>query len=70
MMRMTRRLLLSFLACMTMGSVSCVTFADTTGGDSLNTGDTSWILASSALVLLMTPGVAFFMGDSLERKMS
>lgn len=26
----------------------------------LNSGDTSWLLVSSALVLLMTPGVAFF----------
>jgi len=26
----------------------------------INQGDTSWLLVSSALVLLMTPGVAFF----------
>jgi len=28
--------------------------------DGLDTGDNSWILTSSALVLLMTPGLAFF----------
>ena len=28
----------------------------------IDSGDTAWILASSALVLLMTPGVAFFYG--------
>jgi Amt family ammonium transporter len=28
----------------------------------LDTGDTAWLLASSALVLLMTPGLAFFYG--------
>ena len=27
----------------------------------LNSGDTAWMLASTALVLLMTPGLAFFM---------
>ncbi len=27
-----------------------------------DTGDTAWMLASSALVLLMTPGLAFFYG--------
>lgn len=27
----------------------------------LNTGDTAWVLASTALVLLMTPGLALFM---------
>mgnify|MGYP001388797469 FL=1 len=30
--------------------------------DGLDTGDNSWILTSSALVLLMTPGLAFFYG--------
>jgi hypothetical protein len=28
----------------------------------INAGDTAWLLASSALVLLMTPGLAFFCG--------
>ncbi|GLZ53863.1 ammonium transporter [Actinomycetospora sp. NBRC 106378] len=28
----------------------------------INTGDTAWVLASSALVMLMTPGLAFFYG--------
>ncbi len=32
----------------------------------LNTGDTAWILAASALVLLMTPGVAFFYGCTVR----
>src|SRR5271170_4242830 len=26
----------------------------------INTGDTAWLLMSAALVLLMTPGIAFF----------
>jgi hypothetical protein len=29
----------------------------------VNTGDTAWILISSALVMLMTPGLALFYDD-------
>jgi len=35
---------------------------------SINSGDTAWLLASSALVLLMTPGLAFFYGGMVRRK--
>jgi len=35
---------------------------------SVNTGDTAWILISTALVLLMTPGLAFFYGGMARRK--
>ena len=31
-------------------------------------GDTAWVLASSALVLLMTPGLAFFYGGMVRAK--
>ena len=34
----------------------------------MDTGDTAWVLACSALVLLMTPGVAFFYGGLVRRK--
>jgi ammonium transporter, Amt family len=34
----------------------------------INSGDTSWMLVSSALVLLMTPGLAFFYGGLVRRK--
>jgi Amt family ammonium transporter len=34
----------------------------------INTGDTAWILISSALVLLMTPGLALFYGGMARRK--
>src|SRR5680860_158000 len=37
-------------------------------GGSMDTGDTAWILASSALVLLMTPGLAFFYGGMVRAK--
>src|SRR5262249_55488845 len=34
----------------------------------INTGDTAWVLMSSALVLLMTPGLAFFYGGMVRSK--
>ena len=34
----------------------------------MNTGDTAWILTSSALVLFMTPGLAFFYGGMVRTK--
>ncbi len=35
---------------------------------SLNSADTVWLLISSALVMLMTPGVALFYGGMVRRK--
>jgi ammonium transporter, Amt family len=34
----------------------------------INSGDTAWVLISSALVMLMTPGLAFFYGGMVRRK--
>ena len=34
----------------------------------MNTGDIAWVLASTALVLLMTPGLAFFYGGMTRAK--
>ncbi len=34
----------------------------------INTGDTAWVLASAALVMLMTPGLALFYGGLVRRK--
>ncbi|OGH58076.1 MAG: ammonia channel protein [Candidatus Lindowbacteria bacterium RIFCSPLOWO2_12_FULL_62_27] len=34
----------------------------------MDTGDTAWVLVSSAMVLLMTPGLAFFYGGLVRRK--
>jgi Amt family ammonium transporter len=35
---------------------------------SINSGDTAWMLVSTALVMLMTPGLAFFYGGLVRRK--
>jgi Amt family ammonium transporter len=34
----------------------------------MNTGDTAWLLVSTALVLLMTPALAFFYGGMVRKK--
>ena len=34
----------------------------------VSAGDTAWVLAASALVLLMTPGLAFFYGGLVRKK--
>jgi len=34
----------------------------------INAGDTGWVLISAALVMLMTPGLAFFYGGMVRRK--
>ncbi|MEA2555148.1 MAG: ammonium transporter, Amt family, partial [Actinomycetota bacterium] len=34
----------------------------------INAGDTAWVLTSTALVLFMTPGLAFFYGGMVRRK--
>ncbi|PMP97047.1 MAG: ammonia channel protein, partial [Nitrososphaera sp.] len=34
----------------------------------MGAGDTSWVLVSAALVLIMTPGVAFFYGGMVRQK--
>jgi ammonium transporter, Amt family len=36
--------------------------------ESINSGDTAWMLVSTALVMLMTPGLAFFYGGLVRRK--
>src|SRR5215211_4831932 len=36
--------------------------------DMINTGDTAWVLISTALVLMMTPALAFFYGGMVRKK--
>ena len=42
--------------------------ADQNPTSSVNTGDTAWLLVSTALVMLMTPGLALFYGGMVRRK--
>ncbi len=42
--------------------------AGTYDSTAINTGDTAWMLASSALVMIMTPAVGFFYGGMVSSK--
>jgi len=58
------------IACLLLVSVSAVPAIGAQGEtQAVDTGDTAWVLMSSALVLLMTiPGLAFFYGGLVRRK--
>ena len=58
--------LLLFMNLLIAGAV----FAETPASSppKVDTGDTAWILISSALVMLMTPGLALFYGGMVRRK--
>lgn len=43
-------------------------FANTTEALPIDTGNTTWVLVSAALVFLMTPGLAFFYGGMVRSK--
>lgn len=38
--------------------------------DAINGADTVWVLVAAALVMLMTPGLAFFYGGLVRQKTS
>ena len=50
-----------------MGFIILATTANATSTP-IDTGDTAWVLASAALVLLMTPAVGFFYGGMIRKK--
>jgi Amt family ammonium transporter len=53
-----------------VGSAKAAESGDTTAAvkHSINGCDTAWVLISAALVMLMTPGLAFFYGGLVRRK--
>ncbi len=62
---MKKNLVLSlFIAILFAGAA----FAETPSPPKVDTGDTAWILISSALVMLMTPGLALFYGGMVRTK--
>ncbi len=61
---MTGAIALWLLCSPLMGSA----LAQTADANPINSGDTAWMLASSALVLLMTPGLAFFYGGLVRSR--
>lgn len=63
-LRMNGRLAASVAIALLCGLPTLARAAEST----LDTGDTAWVLVSSALVLLMTPGLAFFYGGMVRTK--
>lgn len=43
--------------------------AESFSDPNINGADTAWMLAATGLVLLMTPGLSFFYGGMVSRKM-
>src|SRR6478672_4365274 len=50
------------------GPLMSSALAETVAENKINTGDTAFLLVSSALVLLMTPGLAFFYGGLVRSR--
>src|SRR3989338_125542 len=63
------RLFLIFLGMMLIPASGGVSFAqEQAPALTIDTGDTAWVLISAALVLLMTPALAFFYGGLVRKK--
>src|SRR5690606_41483768 len=58
----------ALLIALIIALVSPATEVTTMTEGTIDTGDTAWLLMSAALVLLMTPGVAFFYGGMVRKK--
>lgn len=56
------------LAIMLIGLFLPMTAAAAEGAAKVDTGDTAWLLISTALVMLMTPGLALFYGGMVRKK--
>jgi Amt family ammonium transporter len=70
MKKITVKQVLPFLVLATIAVLACfikpvVDFADT---GKYNSADIAWIIVATALVFLMTPGLAFFYGGMVHRK--
>src|SRR5262245_11476807 len=56
------------LAAVAIASMPSAAYAQGTAAPAINQGDTAWMLISTALVLLMTPALAFFYGGLVRSK--
>src|ERR1700704_2063632 len=70
MKKMTLKQVLPFVVLLTIAVLACfikpaLDFADT---GKYNSADIAWIIVATALVFLMTPGLAFFYGGMAHRK--
>ena len=51
-----------------MALMGCAAVSAGDGAGKIDSGDTAWVLVSAALVMLMTPGLAFFYGGLVRKK--
>ena len=58
----------SWLCCIVVWLFANTAWAQQPAAAKVNAGDTAWVLISSALVMLMTPGLAFFYCGMVRRK--
>ncbi len=65
---MSRRARLSSCAALALAAVSTSTALAQGNAPRVDAGDTAWVLASAALVLFMTPGLALFYGGMVRSK--
>ena len=66
---MKKTILKMFMAIIAMLLTAPIAFAeDAAGGGGIDSGDTAFILICAALVMLMTPGLAFFYSGMVRRK--
>src|SRR6187401_2893378 len=63
-----RRIPFIGLVLVSIGALFVPVRGPTDPGGPVNTGDTAWMLAATALVLLMTPGLSFFYGGMVRPK--
>lgn len=67
-MSIKRRVATMGLAAAAMLAAPAIAFADGHDGAKVSSGDTAWILASAALVMIMTPALGFFYGGMVRHK--
>ena len=66
--RYSRFLAPAALAAVAIASTPGPAYAQGAAAPAINQGDTAWMLISTALVLLMTPALAFFYGGLVRSK--
>ncbi len=59
---------LGILAALAVSSLATMEHAQGVTGGPVVLGDTAWLLTATGLVLLMTPGLAFFYGGMVSTK--
>ena len=60
---------MKFKRLLTAGILTLIPFSSAIAADGLNSGDTAWIIVSTALVMMMTPaGLALFYGGIARYK--